>query len=590
MAGLLVGAILGLYGCSGAAEPAPFTIASCDALRLGSALGGEGAMPPGQRLVLYGEGGELTVDAGPAAGPSGTAGGWSGVVVGANGTLADGTALTRACALADVSAGVATERCIVLRRCRTRSLAALAAPTLVDAEAASGGWALGREVEVVGAGLPVGAEGVTWLQWEASADSPVPMPTSPTSVVDVATETKATTRLPRLGSWQAGVRHVRARFWRRLAGSQQDEAGPWGPIWTLRTLEPSLSVADGALRVGEHAPATLSGIPAASGLLLQLDGVWLAGSEVRADWRGAARQTLPLALAEGAAAAWLPAATASTAAWSALQPGDRFEGSAALVSADAALPARPCSWRFGGRRQHVVVAFDPSAAIGLWRFGLAVAESRLRARVLALVAEHFAPYAVQVHASWPTHVVEAVRVEVHGDDPNGMGLLGTEPSPGKDDGNLQLDEAIGGFCPDAWEAGVPAWGGVFLSGFLRFSPTLLPSGGSVDARFDALFGPFAPELGGIPALKDGPALDAAVEALAQLVAGTVSHETGHALGLAAGTTGWHHPGDSPGWRMDGVGARPFAERAGLAGAIEERWGVVDDAYLQEVLPKSGVAP
>lgn len=546
-------------------------------LRLGSSVEVAGAVVSGQTVRLRAAGGALTV-AGSVDPARGT---WRGAVTHVDAALPAGVALTSICAVAAPELGLNETRCSPLAGVRFAPLPALG-PAVIGSEATAA--ALGRRVEVQATGLPAPGEGLVWLDLRAEVAG-LAYEATATVAVDEATATFA---IPDFGVALPQTLQIRARLLRQLPTGGV-EIGPFGSPASWALAPPALVGEGGDFTAGRELDLVLDGdFP--PGAAVRLTGTWRRGEASVATWSGDAAPELPLHGDGDRSSVYLPATLDATAALAALRPKDRFSGEARFVGRGWLGPVVPVTLVRGARVQHLVVRFDASAAIGLWRFGLTVAASRLEARVLALVERHFDGFAVEVHDAWPPGVVEAVQVRVHGDDPNGMGLLGTEPSAGKDVGNRVLDEQIGAFCPNAWEVGVPAWGGVFLASFFRFSPTLFPSGGNVDARFDAIFGPFATELGGVPPIADGPSLDVAVEALAQLVAGTVSHEVGHALGLAAGTTDWHHPGDSPGWRMDRGTARPFAERAALTGAISERWGVVDDLYLQQVLPVSGVAP
>lgn len=529
-------------------------------------------------LSLRAAGGALTV----AGMIDPTRGTWRGAVSHVDAALAAGAALTSICAEAAPEFGIAEVRCAPLAGIRFAPLPELGPPAIALEPAVA---APGRRVEVLATGLPAPGEGLVWIDLRAEVAG-LAYEATAAVVVDGAS---ATFPIPDFGVKLPRTMQVSARIVRQLPGSGA-EIGPYGSPATWALEPPALVGEGGGFAAGRELDLALDGDFGPAAAAVRLEGTWRRGEASVVSWTDATSPTLPLHGDGVRSTVYLPAALDATGGFAPLQPGDRFSGAARFVGKGWLGPATPITLLRGPRVQHLVVRFDPSAAIGLWRLGVAAAASRLAARVLALVESHFDGFAVQVHGVWPPGVVEAVEVRVHGDDPNGMGLLGTEPSPGKDVGNRVLDEQIGAFCPDAWDAGVPAWGGVFLASFFRFSPTLFPSGGSADARFDALFGPFATELGGVPPIADGPALDAPVEALAQLVAGTVSHEVGHALGLAAGTADWHHPGDSPGWRMDHGAARPFAERAALPGAIGERWGVVDDHYLQQVLPVVGVAP
>lgn len=238
-------------------------------------------------------------------------------------------------------------------------------------------------------------------------------------------------------------------------------------------------------------------------------------------------------------------------------------------------------WRLAPTVQAIVIDFQAGFADAVARFGLTQRIAALKARILALVGEHFAGFSVAVGSEPPRGIVEFLTVEVGADDPNGLGLLGSDNTLGKDVGNQRLHETIGGFNPAARSVGRAAYGGVFAGELFVYSRKLHPLSGVADQGFDALFAPFAPELGGQPATANDDA-GQAVEALAQLVAGTISHEAGHSLGLPAGIDGAHHQGDHPLWRMDEGVHRPFQERAGLSGT--EVWGPIDADYLAKILP------
>ncbi len=241
----------------------------------------------------------------------------------------------------------------------------------------------------------------------------------------------------------------------------------------------------------------------------------------------------------------------------------------------------PALWRLKPTVQSVALDFDAGFDMALQRFGLLARRKQLRARILTLVQLHYTAFGVTVGTEAPPGRVEHVRVEIGHKDPNGLGLLGAHNTVGKDNGNLRLDETVGGFNAKARARGRAPYGGVFVGELFVYSRKLHPDHAIADQAFDALFGPFSPELGGTPATEKDDASQA-VEALAQLVAGTISHEVGHTLGLAAGTEDAHHDGDHKLWRMDAGKHRPFSERAGLSGT--EIWGPVDAAYLAKILP------
>lgn len=538
----------------------------------------------------------------------------SGVVV--HVPAAGGGTIRSACLVVDVVAGVEAGNCVDLASGSAfGGLAPLAAPALVAGPAGLGGYLTVATDAADGAVFPRDEEGSVWAEVEDLGGA-VALPSATTVVTASWVGEDRRTVALRAGAWLGvadGTRRIRMRLWRRLSGATAAESGPFSPEMALALrapslLQPVIDVAYRAVRAGEVAPLVVVDAPDDAPVYVALRGVWRDGAgAVVADWNDVPHllPTLPSWLHRfndtadaGSGAVWsgagepsarsayLPAQIWRSAGWAALPDGARFEGEARAQVASWVSAWQTVELRTLLRRQYLVVAFGAGLQAGLWRLGMAARTAEIEARVMALLASHVVSYAIEVAASWPPHVVEATWVDVRGDDPNGAGLLGTEPSLGKDEGNERLDEVVGGFCPDAWAAGFPAYGGVFVTSFLRFSPTLLPSGGSTDPAFDTLFAPYAPELGGVGALPSDVAATAAVEATAQLIAGTVSHEFGHALGLASNTTDYHHSGDHPGWRMDAGPARPFRERAALKGATAEVWGPLDHSYLLKILTRS----
>ncbi len=259
----------------------------------------------------------------------------------------------------------------------------------------------------------------------------------------------------------------------------------------------------------------------------------------------------------------------------------QWELQAQVVSEGCAPAALPTQFVLGPDRQAIVVSFTPGFDVAVDQFGLGAHHAAIEQAVLAKVAAHFSGYAVRVDSRPHPAYIEYTKIAVLDRDPNGMGLLGTDNTPGKDVGNKHLDEHIRGINRTSRNAGRAAYGGVFVGELFVYSRKLNPASKVSDHGFDAIFGPWSPKLGGTPA-TDTDEASQAVDALAELVAGTVSHEIGHALGLAAGTDLFHHDGDHPRWRMDAGVHRPFGERAGIDG--KEVWGPVDAAYLAKILP------
>jgi hypothetical protein len=275
-------------------------------------------------------------------------------------------------------------------------------------------------------------------------------------------------------------------------------------------------------------------------------------------------------------------------------PG-RFEGQIATVTArddgdDVVVVGGPVAFEVGTPTQIVQLRFLPEFADALQRFGLEVEREAVIARVFEVVRRDFAEFAVSVVEEAPEAFADYMVVEIGGEDPNRLGLLGLDNSPDKDVGNVHLDEVIGMREGDA--VGFTLSGGIFVSEFMRFSPRV-GQGTLVSDRFDEVFEEFSPELGGIPVgareargeSSRQPTIERAVVVLGNLIGSTVTHEVGHALGLTAIDGRVHNEGDTPFAIMDEGVARPFEERAELDGRGPATWEPHNRLYLESILPR-----
>ncbi len=223
-----------------------------------------------------------------------------------------------------------------------------------------------------------------------------------------------------------------------------------------------------------------------------------------------------------------------------------------------------------------------------------------------MLARDYATINIDVRLEQPQDFALYTEVDIGGPDPNGLGLLGYDNTPGKDTENLRLYDRIGGANALTQEDGFPGFGGVFIESLFGYSehPGELAEPIRSDARFDILFDEFRPDRSGKPVLAedlrdalpevsadDCPAPDAgrsrriacAVYALGNLVGTTVSHEVGHSLGLADPYgPSFHNSGDQPDRLMDAD--RPFGERAELGDEGPSRFCVDEYEYLRAILP------
>jgi hypothetical protein len=260
-------------------------------------------------------------------------------------------------------------------------------------------------------------------------------------------------------------------------------------------------------------------------------------------------------------------------------------------------------------KQVVYVRFLPSYVDSLRLYGLGAADADVRARVLAVAARDYAGVNVELRTEPPDDFQLYSQVDVAGPDPNDLGLFGYDNTPGKDVGNVRLFDKLGGVNATTQADGFPGFGGVFTEQFLGFSqhpgPSIAPIGGDA-TLFDRVFDPLRPDggrpastaetQGGVPPLasgsicpadpRDRPAVIACgVFVLGNLIGTTLTHEVGHSLGLADPTGDlFHDPGDQPNRLMDAGGARPFEERAELAGQGPGLFCDDELVYLRSVLP------
>jgi hypothetical protein len=280
------------------------------------------------------------------------------------------------------------------------------------------------------------------------------------------------------------------------------------------------------------------------------------------------------------------------------------EGGAVPVALDI-LPVKQVVW----------VSFLASYVSSLRRFGLRAADPLVRARVLELSRRDYTGVNLELRDVQPTDFALYARVDIAGPDPNGLGLLGYDNSPGKDTENKRLYDRIGGVNATTQQDGYPGFGGVFTESFFGFSKH--PNGlaqklPQESDQFDAIFDPFRADRGGReltatelaelgpPKLEGGGACPAsdrrmqiacAIFVLGNLIATTMTHEVGHSLGLANPYgEGFHDPGDQPNRLMDAGGDRPFDERAELNGLGPAVFCDEEFDYLRKILPSKDAPP
>jgi hypothetical protein len=271
-------------------------------------------------------------------------------------------------------------------------------------------------------------------------------------------------------------------------------------------------------------------------------------------------------------------------------------------------------------KQVVWITFTNEYRKSLQHFGLRAADARIRDRIIEVMTRDYIGVNAEFRLEEPRDFKLYVTVELGGKDPNDIGLLGYDNSPGKDVDceskpgeciyNKRLYDKIGGVNAQTQEDGYPGYGGVFIESLFAFSQhpgKFAESLEDLTPLFDQIFDPFRPDRGGkpvqieellenVPILQNGfdcPALGSdrkmriacAIFVLGSLIGTTTSHEVAHSLGLAdPDGEEFHDLGDEPNRLMDAGGARTFPERAELLGEGPGAFCDTEYVYLKQILP------
>jgi hypothetical protein len=264
-------------------------------------------------------------------------------------------------------------------------------------------------------------------------------------------------------------------------------------------------------------------------------------------------------------------------------------------------------------RQVVYLDFRSDYVEGLRDLGLRAVDSLVRERIITVVKQVYSGVNMDFRTTPPEDFALYEHVELHGVDPNGLGLFGYDNSPGKDDGNKRLYDRLGGVNAITQQDNFPGFGGVFVRSLLGFSlkpGKLAKSVPGADPVFDKIFDAFRSDRGGDPVvaadltrpiskLTSGDTcptsarsdrISCAIFVIGNLIGGTLGHEIGHSLGLAnPGAEGFHDSGDEPNRLMDSGGDRSFMERAELQGQGPGVFCEDEYQYLRKILPSTDPA-
>jgi len=252
-------------------------------------------------------------------------------------------------------------------------------------------------------------------------------------------------------------------------------------------------------------------------------------------------------------------------------------------------------------KQVVFLKYLPAFSKALETYGLRNVEHEIRERVAEVIERDYADYHVEGRERKPDDFTDYATVELGGPDPSGTRSFGYDNSfngVAKDTGNLFLADYLGGVNADAAEEFNNPYGGIFISSFTFFSPTLNEGNPNASETFDAILEPFMPELGGTPVRgtewPDGRRADEierAIHMVGTVVGNTVTHEIGHSLGMTFVEGDYVRPQNVfhnrvPGaFIMDGGAERPFTERAELEGREPPTFNPRNREYLDKVLPR-----
>ncbi|MCK5795544.1 MAG: hypothetical protein KAI47_00055 [Deltaproteobacteria bacterium] len=259
-------------------------------------------------------------------------------------------------------------------------------------------------------------------------------------------------------------------------------------------------------------------------------------------------------------------------------------------------------------KQIVHVRFLPSWRDALRALGMQPADARVRERIMTVQRQAYASLNVEFRVDKPDDFGVYVTLDIAGADPNGLGLLGYDNTPGKDVNNMRLFDHVGGVNALTQEDGYPGYGGVFAMSQFAFSEHP-PSGMKRSPLHSPLFDQIFDELrrdGGRPATPSEVAVTptltsaalcpgakridkiaCAIVVLGNIIGHTAAHELGHSFGLAepfGAPTAYHNPGDVPNRLMEGGSGRPFAERAELQGEGPAVFCDDEYDYLRSLMP------
>jgi hypothetical protein len=282
-----------------------------------------------------------------------------------------------------------------------------------------------------------------------------------------------------------------------------------------------------------------------------------------------------------------------------------FEGEITPILLDGETQQAGIPWEGTFRvlptKQVVYLKYLPSFSKALETYGLRNVEGAIRDRIVSVIERDYGDYHVEVREEAPEDFVDYATVELGGPDPTGTRSFGYDNSfngVAKDTGNLYVADYLGGVNADAAEEFNNPYGGIFISSFTFFSPTLSPDNPYASEKFDEILEPFMPDLGGTPVRgtewPEGPRTDAierAVQMVGSVIGNTVTHEVGHSLGMTfvegdftRPQDVFHNPIAGP-FIMDAGADRPFKERAELSGGERPTFNPQNKSYLDRVLPK-----